>query len=162
GECGVPLAVRRGDGESPAAFGFPRRSRSGSGCAVHAGDRVVGGPGTGVGKSSQSGRSAGASERGSGEFSAGRALAEIVGGVEAACRGVAGAVGESGIIGGAVVAAKGGAAARGRGEAGATGTGDRAVAGVETEAGGNGEAGGTGKVRTKDSRQRAAGEHERC
>jgi hypothetical protein len=100
GERGVPLAVRRGDGESPLAVGFSRRPRRGAGRAVHASDRVAGGPGIGVGEPGEPGRSAGASERGGGEFPPGRALAEVAGGIETARGRVAAAVGESGICGG--------------------------------------------------------------
>src|SRR6202041_661528 len=50
GEGGIPLAVRRGDGESPVAVGFSRRSRCGSGCVIYAGPRVVGGQGTAGGQ----------------------------------------------------------------------------------------------------------------
>src|SRR5271167_2866082 len=115
-----------------------------------------------VGEPRQPGRSAGAGERGGGQFPPRRAFAKVAGRCAAARRGTAAATGESRIFGSAVVSAKGGAAAGGTREAATAGTGDRAVAGVETEAGGSGAQGGRWKARAKDPRHGAASEHERC
>lgn len=35
GQRGLPLAMRRRDGESPPAFGLSHRSWEGAGCAIH-------------------------------------------------------------------------------------------------------------------------------
>ena len=75
-QCGVPLAVRRGDGEPSPAVGFSHRSRRGAGRAFHAGDRVAGGQGCGAGEPREPGRSAGPGQRRSGQFPARRAAGE--------------------------------------------------------------------------------------
>ena len=104
GERAVPLAVRRGDGESPLAVGFPHRSGRCAGGVVYASDRVVSGSGTDGGEPHPPGRSAGASGRGGEQFPLRRAVTGVIaesqatrGGV-AASTGIAGAAGQTSAI----------------------------------------------------------------
>src|ERR1700687_1225945 len=60
---------------------------------VYAGDRVAGGQGTGVGEPREPGRSASAGECGGGQFSPGKAVAQVAEGCTAARRGTAAAAG---------------------------------------------------------------------
>ncbi len=76
GQRGFPLAVRRSDGESPPAFGFPHRSRLGAGWTFHAGDRVTGRQASGACKPCEPGRGTGSGQRRSGQFSPRRAAGE--------------------------------------------------------------------------------------